>query len=65
MKIKKTYEVSGDGRITIYPPLYESKEGNKSRLFLKKLLHLIRRQRGHVMQETNDYAACGTKVISA
>ncbi len=38
MKIKKTYEVSDDGRITIYPPLYENKEGNKFRLFLIELL---------------------------
>lgn len=43
MKIKKTYEVSGDGRITICPSLYENKEGNKFKFFLKKLLQLMPR----------------------
>lgn len=43
MKIKKTYEVSGDGRITIYPSLYEIKEKSYMKRFLNKVIHFILR----------------------
>lgn len=36
---KKSYEVSRDGRIIIYPSLYETKEKGKVRRILKKLIH--------------------------
>ena len=43
MKIKKTYEVTGDGGITVSPTLDERKEGNEFRRFLRKLLQFIPR----------------------
>lgn len=41
MKIKKTYEVSPDGRITVYPSLFEKEEKRKINLFLKQLLQFF------------------------
>jgi len=43
MKIKKTYEVSGDGRIRVYPSLYEKEDESTFRRFLRKLLLFISR----------------------
>ncbi|MGD0883411.1 MAG: hypothetical protein ABSA46_00800 [Thermodesulfovibrionales bacterium] len=39
----KSYEVSKDGRIIIYPSLYEIKESKLGRL-LKKILHVKKEQ---------------------
>ncbi len=43
MKIRKTYEVSGDGRITIYPSLYKKEEKSTIKRFLNKLIQFILR----------------------
>jgi hypothetical protein len=39
-KYEKTYEVSKEGRITIYPSLYGTKEEGNLKRILKRLLHI-------------------------
>jgi len=41
---QKAYEVSKEGRITIYPALYGVSEGGKLKRILKKLIHI---HKGH------------------
>ena len=41
---KKLYEVSWDGRITMYPNFIETKEKGRLRLILKRLTHF---RKGH------------------
>jgi len=41
---QKEYEVSKEGRITIYPALYGSSEGGKLKRIIKKLIHI---HKGH------------------
>jgi len=43
-KSKKTYEVTKDGWITVYPSLYAQKETGKLRRVLKRLVQL---RKGH------------------
>jgi len=43
-KPRKTYEVTKEGWITVYPSLHEQKEKGKLRGILKKLIHL---RKGH------------------
>jgi hypothetical protein len=43
-KPKKTYEVTKDGWITVYPSLHEQKEKGKLRRILKRLIQL---RKGH------------------
>jgi len=43
-KHKKSYEVTREGFITVYPLLHESKEKGKLRLILKRLIQL---RKGH------------------
>jgi hypothetical protein len=43
-KRKKSYEVSREGWITVYPSLHENKEKGKLRRILKRLIQL---KKGH------------------
>jgi hypothetical protein len=37
---KKEFEVSKDGKLTVYPVLHETKEKGKLKSILKKLIHI-------------------------
>jgi hypothetical protein len=43
-KRKKSYEISSEGWITVYPSLHENKEKGKLRRILKRLIQL---RKGH------------------
>jgi hypothetical protein len=40
----KSYEVTKEGRLVIYPSLYETKEKGKLKRILKRLIHI---KKGH------------------
>ena len=43
-KKRKDYDVSKDGRITVYPALHETKEKGNLKRIIKKLIHI---KKGH------------------